>query len=298
MASDPPLETDARYRAIAQAIEHLIQHRHDQPALAELAAAAGLSPWHFQRVFTDWAGLSPKRFLQYLTVSDAKRRLAADASVLDTALEVGLSGPSRLHDLFIACEAMTPGEYKQRGRSLTIRWGVHATPFGRAVLAATERGLCWLGFVVGGDAAATIAAFHGDWADATRVEDRSATASLVPRVFGTGDGAAPAPLRLHLRGTNFQIKVWEALLAIPSGAVVSYQDVARAIGRPAAVRAVGHAVGRNPISYIIPCHRVILKSGVIHNYRWDPARKEAVLAFEALRRAADADPVIDAVGAR
>lgn len=274
-------DPSGHYPTIARAIDHLVRHYQDQPSLETLAAAAQLSPFHFQRIFARWVGVSPKRFAQYLTVGHAKRLLAAQTSVLDAALETGLSGPSRLHDLFVACEAMTPGAYKTGGRALTIRWGRHDSPFGRVLLGATARGVCWLSFVVGDDAAA-LAAFRAEWPDAHLVEDPASTGPLAARAFAAGphDGA---PLRLLLRGTNFQIKVWEALLRIPAGAVVSYQAVAQAIGRPLAVRAVGHAVGSNRIAYVIPCHRVILSSGVIHNYRWDPARKRTMLAWEAAR---------------
>ncbi|HYD31504.1 MAG TPA: methylated-DNA--[protein]-cysteine S-methyltransferase [Azospirillaceae bacterium] len=272
----------AQYRAIARAIDHLVIRYQDQPSLEELAEAAGLSPFHFQRVFKRWAGISPKRFAQYLTLEHAKDLLAERVSLLEAALEVGLSGPSRLHDLFIACEAMTPGEYKERGTSLVIRWGFHDSPFGRALLGVTDRGLCWLSFVTQ-DEAAAFAEFRREWALATLVEDVSATMPFARRAFFPA-GDDEAPMRLLLRGTNFQIKVWEALLRIPAGRLVSYQTVASAIGQPAAVRAVGHAVGRNQISLVIPCHRVILKSGAIRDYRWGRARKRVMLAWEAAQR--------------
>ncbi|MBI1206638.1 MAG: methylated-DNA--[protein]-cysteine S-methyltransferase [Azospirillum sp.] len=277
------------YATIAAAIEYLAAHYQDQPSLDDVAAIAGLSPFHFQRVFKRWAGISPKRFAQYLTLGHAKRLLSEHHAVLDTALDVGLSGPSRLHDLFIACEAMTPGEYKACGEGLTIRWGFHDSPFGRALIASTERGVCWFSFVVAGDEVRAFQAFAEEWSLARLVEDPSATAAAAARAFEPLDEPA-RPLHLLLRGTNFQIKVWEALLRIPLGQVVSYQDIAAAIGQPQAVRAVGHAIGRNPISLIIPCHRVILKSGVVHNYRWEPSRKRALLAWEtACRETANRD---------
>ena len=271
-----------RHRAIAAAIRHLVENWQDQPALDELAGVAGMSPFHFQRLFTQWAGISPKRFLQFLTLDNAKRLLAENHSVLDVALDVGLSGPSRLHDLFVACEAMTPGEYKALGGGLTIRWGLHATPFGPSLVATTERGVCWLSFAEEEDGRDALAEMAAAWPAARLVEDADATRPAAARAF-RWDGAANSgaePLRLLMKGTNFQIKVWEALLRIPAGAVVSYEDVARAIGQPTAMRAVGAAVGRNPVCVLIPCHRVIQKSGIIHNYRYGIPRKRALLAWE------------------
>ncbi|MDQ2105061.1 methylated-DNA--[protein]-cysteine S-methyltransferase [Azospirillum isscasi] len=276
-AADP---LDARrHRAIAAAIRHLVENWQDQPALDELAEVAGMSPFHFQRLFTQWAGISPKRFLQFLTLDNAKRLLAENHSVLDVALDVGLSGPSRLHDLFVACEAMTPGEYKTLGGGLTIRWGLHATPFGPSLVATTERGVCWLSFAEEEDGHDALAEMAAAWPAARLVEDADATRPAAARAF-RWDGQDREPLRLLMKGTNFQIKVWEALLRIPSGAVVSYEDVARAIGQPTAMRAVGAAVGRNPVCVLIPCHRVIQKSGIIHNYRYGVPRKRALLAWE------------------
>ncbi len=268
-----------RHRAIAAAIRHLVENWQDQPALDELAKVAGMSPFHFQRLFTQWAGISPKRFLQFLTLDNAKRLLAENNSVLDVALDVGLSGPSRLHDLFVACEAMTPGEYKALGGGLTIRWGLHATPFGPSLVATTERGVCWLSFAEEEDGRDALAEMAAAWPAARLVEDADATRPVAARAF-RWDGQDREPLRLLMKGTNFQIKVWEALLRIPAGAVVSYEDVARAIGQPTAMRAVGAAVGRNPVCVLIPCHRVIQKSGIIHNYRYGVPRKRALLAWE------------------
>ncbi len=268
-----------RHRAIAAAIRHLVENWQDQPALGELAEVAGMSPFHFQRLFTQWAGISPKRFLQFLTLDNAKRLLAENRSVLDVALDVGLSGPSRLHDLFVACEAMTPGEYKALGGGLTIRWGLHATPFGPSLVATTERGVCWLSFAEEEDGRDALAGMAASWPAARLVEDADATRPAAARAF-RWDGQDREPLRLLMKGTNFQIKVWEALLRIPAGAVVSYEDVARAIGQPTAMRAVGAAVGRNPVCVLIPCHRVIQKSGIIHNYRYGIPRKRALLAWE------------------
>jgi AraC family transcriptional regulator of adaptative response/methylated-DNA-[protein]-cysteine methyltransferase len=247
-----------------------------------------MSPFHFQRTFKRWTGISPKRFEQYLTLGDAKRRLDLDTSLLEAAYGVGLSGPSRLHDLFVACEAVTPGDFKARGRGLRIRYAIHDSPFGRAVLGTTERGICHLSFVVDGDEAEAIAAFGQDWPEAERVLDPAGTAATAERAFRFALGDEAEAPRLLLRGTNFEIKVWEALLRIPSGSVASYQQVAAAIGDPAAVRAVGRAVGANPISLLIPCHRVILKSGAVHAYRWGVERKKVLLALERARREAAA----------
>ena len=275
-------EQDLANPAIAAAIAYLVEHYIDQPSLNELAAATGMHPHHFQRVFKRWAGISPKRFAQYLTVEHAKRLLSSSQSILDVALEVGLSGPSRLHDLFVACEAMTPGEYKLRGCDMEIRHGVHDTPFGPALIGVTERGVCWLGFAPDGDVVSARAIFEEEWGAATLVEDRRATASVAARTFGgldTAQGMPPSPLLL--RGTNFQIKVWKALLAIPAGRVVSYQQLASAIGHPTAARAVGQALGANPLSVLIPCHRVIRKTGIVDGYRWGTPRKRALLAWES-----------------
>jgi AraC family transcriptional regulator of adaptative response/methylated-DNA-[protein]-cysteine methyltransferase len=284
----PASETDRDlpYNArIARAIGYVAEHYQDQPSLEEMAEAAHLSPFHFQRVFKRWAGISPKRFLQYVTLAHAKRLLVDDASVLDAALDAGLSGPSRLHDLFVTCEAMTPGEFKALGERLVIRWGLHDAPLGRVLLGVTDRGICWLSFVNEGDAAA-IEAFQREWHGATLVRDQATTADHVHRGFELAERSSE-PLPLLLRGTNFQIKVWEALLRIPFGRLVSYQAVAHAVGQPRAVRAVGAAVGRNNISWLIPCHRVILSTGVIHNYRWGTAQKQKLLTLEsALARSA------------
>jgi len=274
--SDP--EAAPYHAVVADAIETLVARYEDRPGLDELAARAGLSPFHFQRVFAAWTGITPKRFAQVVALGHARRLLAADGSVLEAAFEAGLSGPSRLHDLFVSCEAMTPGEFKASGAGLVIRWGLHAGAVGTALIGLTERGVCWLSFVVDGDVAGALAEFRREWAGAALVEDPAATAPVAAAAFG--EAPAEGGLRLLLRGTNFQVKVWEALLRIPPGTVVSYEAVARAVGRPTAMRAVGAAVGRNPISLIIPCHRVIQKSGVVHAYRWGVARKRALLAWE------------------
>ncbi len=283
------------HRAIAEAIRHLVAHWQDQPSLEDLAEVAGLSPFHFQRLFTAWAGISPKRFVQFLTLDHAKRLLAENHSVLDAALDSGLSGPSRLHDLFVTCEAMTPGAYKARGEGLTIRYGVHDSPLGRALVGTTDRGVCWLSFGDGPDLAEAMEEFTAAWPAARMVEDPSATEPAAARAF-RWEGGGSQPLRVLLRGTNFQIKVWEALMRIPEGAVVSYEDVAAAIGQPKAARAVGAAIGRNPVCVLIPCHRVIQKSGVIHRYRYGSLRKRTLLAWEQARCAADREPALVSAG--
>lgn len=274
--TDRGLPYDAR---IARAIGYLVEHYREQPSLDLMAEQAGLSPYHFQRTFKRWAGISPKRFLQYVTLGEAKRLLLNDASVLDAALDSGLSGPSRLHDLFVQCEAMTPGEFKALGDQLTIRWGLHDAPLGRVLIGVTERGVCWLAFVEADDAP-VIAAFQREWRGVRLVRDDPGTADVAARAFAFDTGDRP-PLSLLLRGTNFQIKVWEALLRIPFGHLVSYGGIAQAIGQPRAVRAVGRAVGANNIAWLIPCHRVILSTGVIHDYRWGMRQKRVLTTFEA-----------------
>jgi AraC family transcriptional regulator of adaptative response/methylated-DNA-[protein]-cysteine methyltransferase len=284
---EPELDREPPFNdEVARAITYMVEHYQDQPSLEDLAARAGLSTFHFQRIFKRWAGISPKRFLQYVTLAHAKRLLAGDASVLDAALDTGLSGPSRLHDLFVSCEAMTPGEFKALGEQFVIRWGLHDAPLGRVLLGVTDRGVCWLSFVREGDGAA-VAAFEREWAGARLVRDQAATADYAARAFTFADGHQP-PLPLLLRGTNFQIKVWEALLKIPFGQLVSYHTIAQAIGQPDANRAVGRAVGRNNVSWLIPCHRVILSTGIIHNYRWGTPRKRILTAFEAALAQGDA----------
>jgi AraC family transcriptional regulator of adaptative response/methylated-DNA-[protein]-cysteine methyltransferase len=281
-APPAPPEAERRLpfnRQVAAAIRHVVEHYQHQPTLEDMAAAAGLSPFHFQRIFKRWAGISPKRFLQYVTLAHARQALAADASVLDAALDAGLSGPSRLHDLFVNCTALTPGEFKALGEGLTIRWGIHDVPLGRALIGVTERGVCWLAFVDDDDAP-VIAEFVREWQGARLLRDDAATAGAAARAFDLSASGA-APLALLVRGTNFQIKVWEALLRIPFGRLVSYQTIARAIGQPKAVRAVGRAVGANNISWLIPCHRVILATGIIHNYRWGARQKRLLVDFEA-----------------
>ncbi len=271
------LELSQHYKMIEQAIQYIEANWQNQPELEEIASAIGMSEYHFQRVFTQWAGISPKRFMQFLTREHAKELLAKSENLLETTHKVGLSSLGRLHDLFVTTEAVTPGEYKSRGAGLTIRYGIHPTPFGKCLIAATERGICHLGFVETGEGNA-IDTLVENWTQAKMTEDHPSTALLVTRIFS--DLRPASPLRLHLRGTNFQIKVWEALLNIPAGAVTTYEHIAAQIGKPTALRAVGSAVGNNPIAYLIPCHRVIRKSGDFGNYLYGSARKKAILVKE------------------
>ena len=268
------------YLRIEQAITYLENHYKDQPSLEEIATNIGLSEFHFQRVFTRWAGVSPKRFLQFLTKEGAKDLLNQSENLLDTTHQVGLSSLGRLHDLFVTTEAVTPGEYKSRGEGVTIRYGIHLTPFGKCLIGLTERGICHLGFVQTSEGDA-IDNLVSDWKEARMIEDYRATAALVEPIFDLRYNTRIKPLTLYLRGTNFQLKVWEALLAIPAGSVTTYEGIASRIGKPAATRAVGTAVGYNPIAVLIPCHRVIRKVGEFGNYRYGPLRKKALLAYEA-----------------
>ncbi len=283
----PKLIEQNDYGRVAQAIEYLEGHYQQQPTLDDVAAHLHLSPFHLQRIFTRWAGVSPKRFVQYLTARYAKQLLADAHSVLDATYETGLSSPGRLHDLLIATEAVTPGEFKSKGEGLQISYGRHLTLFGDCLLAVTGRGICALAFVDDNVAARswtqTLAELQQNWAGATLVADPIMTQPFADQIFG----AATNPnneLRLLLKGTNFQLKVWEALLKIPAGATCSYAEVAVAVGQPGASRAVGNAVGANPIGYLIPCHRVIRQSGLIEGYHWGATRKKAILAWEAVQR--------------
>jgi len=267
------------YPRIAQAIEYLEKYANTQPELSEVASAVGLSEYHFQRVFSRWAGISPKRFLQFLTKESAKDLLEKSENLLDTTYGIGLSSLGRLHDLFVTTEAVTPGQYKSGGAGLTIRYGLHDTPFGETLIGLTERGICHLSFVNNSEGDAIDMLVTG-WPQAQMSEDYNATAPLVEPIFDLSR-RDKKPLHLHLRGTNFQLKVWEALLRIPPGAVTSYQGLAEQAGHPGASRAVGTALGRNPIAVLIPCHRVIRKLGEFGNYRYGVTRKKALLGWEA-----------------
>ena len=273
------------YERIDQALRYLEENVTEQPGLAEIADHVGLSPYHFQRLFKRWAGISPKRFLQFLTVEYAKACLAQSQSVLDTSFDAGLSGPSRLHDLFVACEAMTPGEYKRRGAGLEISYGYHDTPFGDCLLMATARGLCGLAFADPGHRRAALDDMQRRWRHATYVADIDATIPImnaIARHLGWSQrGRAASEIKLLLMGTNFQVRVWEGLLRIPLGGITSYDHLSGMIGKPGAARAVAGAVAANPISLLVPCHRVIRNTGIITGYHWGPSRKRAILGWEA-----------------
>ncbi len=268
------------YEIVRRTIEMISDRWRDQPSLDDLAAHVGLSPLALQRLFSRWAGLSPKSFLQAVTLDHARSLLDASASVLDASLELGLSGPGRLHDLFVTHHAMTPGAYKQRGEGVEMRWAFHASPFGRALLMVTEHGLAGLGFSDGDDAA-TLADMMNRWPCATHVEDEAATAPYAARIFDPAMWRPDRPLRVVFIGSDFELRVWETLLAVPFGRATTYSDIARHIGRPTAARAVGTAVGRNPISFVVPCHRVLGKGGGLCGYHWGLTRKRAILGWEA-----------------
>lgn len=267
------------YSKVERALRYLEQHAARQPGLAEVAAHVGLSEFHFQRLFQRWAGVSPKRFLQYLTLQEAKRLLQGSRSVLEASLELGLSGPSRLHDLFLSVERMTPGEYKAQASGLRLRWGVAGTPFGQALFASLDRGLCALDFLLEDGAEGALQRLKDRWPGA-QFDHAPALAQHVAETLTARLAGDPAPLGLVLKGTPFQLQTWEGLLRIPEGQAVSYGDLARLTGLPKASRAVGSAVGRNPIAVLIPCHRVIQASGALGDYHWGSTRKQALLGFE------------------
>ena len=300
------------YARIETAIRFIEEHHREQPDLDEIARQVHLSKFHFDRLFRRWAGVSPKRFLQYVTLEYAKGMLQA-GNLQAVALEAGLSGTARLHDLFVTIEAMTPGEYRNGGSGLSLRYGVAATPFGDCLVAWTERGLCHLGFVpqngfavephtpdlidltglpsspnsdnspgLAPDLAAALDALKARWPAAALQEDAAGAEDIAARIF-VPDARTARPFHLHLKGTNFQIQVWKALLQIPEGWVASYEELAGFMGNPKAFRAVASAVAANPVGFLIPCHRVIRKSGEAHNYRWGHLRKKAILAWEAAR---------------
>ena len=276
------MEGKANYARIERAIRFIEDNRLCQPTLGEIAAGVGMSPFHLQRVFTAWAGVSPKLFLRYVTFDHAREALLGSSPVLDAALDVGLSGPGRLHDLFVTLEAATPGEVGAGGRGLEIRYGRHEGVFGSFLVAATERGVCRVSFEQAGED--EVEALADSWPNARLVDDPAFTWKVAGEALARGMDSAGSPIRLWARGTNFQIKVWEALLRVPSGRLVRYGDIARAVGKPGASRAVGRAVGANPIAVLIPCHRAIRASGRFETgYRWGSARKRALIAWEAAR---------------
>lgn len=263
------------FALVGRLLNWLAEHYREQPSLEAIAQEAGLSTFHLQRLFTRYVGVSPKKYVQYLTLDHAKRALVESRSVLDAAFEAGLSGPGRLHDLFVTHEALTPGEWKRDGAGMVVFYGWHESPFGECLIAATDRGVCGLAFNGTGDRMNTLADLSTSFGKANLVMAPERTRSYARSAF------AKEGLHLVLRGTPFQLKVWEALMRIPPGAVLTYSDLADRIGAPGSARAVASAVGRNPVSWLIPCHRVIRSSGTISGYRWEQDTKRVILAWEA-----------------
>jgi AraC family transcriptional regulator of adaptative response/methylated-DNA-[protein]-cysteine methyltransferase len=271
------------YDSVRRAIAFISEHWRAQPTIEAIADAAGVTPDELHHLFRRWAGLTPKAFMQALTLDHAKGLLRDSASVLDAALDSGLSGPGRLHDLFVTHEAMSPGEWKNGGAGMTLSYGYHPSPFGAAIVIASGRGLAGLAFADPGQEQAAFVDMTRRWPNATYVEDHAGTAALAQRVFDTKLWSADQPLRVILIGTDFEVRVWETLLRIPMGKATTYSDIAANINSPRASRAVGAAVGRNPVSFVVPCHRVIGKSGALTGYHWGLTRKQAMLGWEAGR---------------
>lgn len=275
----PPASVD--YDAIRRAIEFMTLHWREQPSLGRVADHLGLAPMTLHRLFTNWAGLTPKTFLQAVTLDRARPLLESDASLLEASYELGLSGPARLHDLFVTHEAVTPGAFKTRGGGIEIRWGYHASPFGLALVMATDRGLAGLAFADPGAEREVFADMAARWPSANYVEDPAATELYVRRIFEPAAWRPEQRLRIVLIGSDFELRVWEALLQVPFGETTSYSEIAARLAQPKAVRAVGGAIGRNPISFVVPCHRVVGKGGTLTGYRWGLTRKRAILGWEA-----------------
>lgn len=271
-------DQERQYQMVARAIGFIRSNALRQPSLNEIAGNLGLSEFHLQRIFSEWAGVSPKRFLQYVTKEYAKEALRSAEDLLSVTSKMGLSSPGRLHDLMVTCEAMSPGEIKSMGANLQIGFGEAPTPFGNALIAWTQRGICNLGFVDDEASEKAVAGLKQEWPNATLVRDQQRAIKLTAEIFA---GSAPVrPLHLMLRGTNFQLKVWEALVSVAPGEIVSYSQLAKVAGVPNACRAVGSAIGKNNIALLIPCHRVIRETGEIGGYRWGSDRKAALLAWE------------------
>src|ERR1700704_5743949 len=268
------------YDIVRRAIAHIRGNWRDQPEIETIADAAGVTPTELHHLFRRWAGITPKAFLQALTLDHARSLLRASASVLDAAFEVGLSGPGRLHDLFVTHEAMSPGEWKSGGAGLTMSYGFHPSPFGSALVMATARGLAGLAFADPGEEQAALADMQSRWPQANIIEDCAATAPLAARIFDPRLWRANRPLRVVLIGTDFEVRVWETLLKIPLGRAMTYSDIAARLRAPKAARAVGAAVGKNPVSFVVPCHRVLGKSGDVTGYHWGLTRKRAMLGWE------------------
>jgi AraC family transcriptional regulator of adaptative response/methylated-DNA-[protein]-cysteine methyltransferase len=273
-------EEHINYKRIEEAIRYLEANFQRQPELDEVAGEVHLSPFHFQRIFAEWAGISPKRFLQYLTVDFLKTKLLESRNIVEAAEEAGLSSQSRVYDLFTTLEAVTPQEYKQKGGGLRIEYGFHETPFGIALIGVTERGICWLSFVESGDEPGVeLEKMKQHWNNSVFHLNDVVTGQLATTIFG-GKPASGQKLHVLVKGTNFQVKVWEALLKLPMGSVTTYQDIAKSIANPNALQAVGSAIGSNHIAYLIPCHRVIRKDGILGEYRWSPIRKKSIIGWE------------------
>jgi len=276
------------YDVVRKAIGHIRGHWREQPEIETIAEAAGVTPTELHHLFRRWAGLTPKAFLQALTLDGARQLLRDSASVLDATYEVGLSGPGRLHDLFVTHEAMSPGEWKSGGEGLEMRYGFHPSPFGTALIMATPRGLAGLALADAGKERTVLADMRRRWPKAKYVEDAAATAPLARRIFDPTQWRADQPLRIVLIGTDWEVRVWEALLKIPMGRLTTYSTIAGKVCTPAAARAVGAAVGKNPICFVVPCHRVVGKSGDLTGYHWGITRKRAMLGWEAGQVAAAA----------
>ena len=269
------------YDLVKHTLAFISENWREQPSLETLADQAGLSPTHLQRLFTRWAGLSPKAFLQAVTLDHARGLLRDSASILDASYELGLSGPGRLHDLFVTHEGMSPGIYKAHGRGLNIQYGFHDCPFGRALILITSEGLAGLAFADHGKEKSALADMTSRWPEATYVENQQATAAYAKRIFESERWQPDQPLKIVFIGSDFEIRVWETLMRIPFGKASTYSDIASHIGKPKAARAVGAAVGKNPISFVVPCHRVLGKSGGLCGYHWGLTRKRAILGWEA-----------------
>ncbi len=269
------------YEVVRQTIELITEDWQEQPSLDELGKAVGINPNRLQKVFTRWAGLSPKGFLQAVTLDHAKRLLAEDMPLLEASHELGMSGPGRLHDLFVTHEAMSPGTYKSRGEGLLIHYGFHPSPFGLALVMATERGMAGMAFCDPGGEAAALADMSGRWPNAEYRENSALTAPYAARSFQLQNWDEAQPLKIVFIGTDFEIRVWQGLLDIPLGKATTYSELANRIGKPKAPRAVGAAVGKNPLSFVVPCHRVVGKSGALTGYHWGITRKRAMLGWEA-----------------
>ncbi|HEY2526944.1 MAG TPA: bifunctional helix-turn-helix domain-containing protein/methylated-DNA--[protein]-cysteine S-methyltransferase [Xanthobacteraceae bacterium] len=274
------------YDVVRRAIGHIRGHWREQPEIEAIAEAAGVTPTELHHLFRRWAGITPKAFLQALTLDRARQLLRDSASVLDATYEVGLSGPGRLHDLFVTHEAMSPGEWKSGGEGLTVRFGFHPSPFGSALIMATDRGLAGVAFADAGEEQTALADMRRRWPRARYVEDTVHTTPIARRIFDPAQWRPEEPLRVVLIGTDWEVRVWEALLRIPMGRLATYSGIAEKVCTPAAARAVGAAVGKNPLAFVVPCHRVIGKAGELTGYHWGLTRKRAMLGWEAAQVAA------------